>query len=41
MEFWKKKFWIPFGDGWGASLCNFEKLSFLERLNASFLSKVM
>jgi len=41
MEFWKKKFRIPFGDGLGASLHNFGKLSFLKRLNPSFLSKVM
>jgi len=42
MEFWKKQICqIPFGDGQRASLRNFEKLSFLERLNPSFLSKVM
>jgi len=41
MEFWIFFFKIPFGDGPGASLRNFEKLSFLELLNPSFLSKVI
>jgi len=42
MEFWKKEIsGIPFGYGLGASLRNFEKLSFLERLNLSSLLKVM
>ena len=37
----KKNCQIPFEYGPRASLCNFEKLSFLERLNPSFLSKFM
>jgi len=41
MEFWKTNCQIAFGDGWGASLRNFKKLSFLEHLNPSFLSKIM
>jgi len=41
LKFWKFFSKIPVGDDPGASLLNFEKLSFLERLNLSSLSKVM